>query len=1153
MQRRFFISVILCISVLSAQAQLHSNLRKKTIAAKGAVNIDSLSIVPGSLMVQNIDSSYYKLDNVNAQLIWLKNISRDSVHITYRVFPFRLNAKASRYTYDSIIDRNGVIAPILADNNTPAPLFNFGKIDYNGSFGRSMSFGNNQNAVFNSDFNLQMSGYIGDSIRLRAAITDNNIPIQPEGTTQQLSNFDNILLQFSKKDWEVNLGDIDLRANDNYFLNFYKRLEGISYTQKFRISKNVFNKVTVSGAVAKGVFARNVLNVTDGNQGPYHLQGNNNELYFIVLAGTEKVYLDGQLLQRGASQDYTIDYNQAEITFMPRHMITRNSRVQIEFEYAAENYLNTQLYVNNETDFGKKFRLSVSAYNNADNKNSPVNQTLDSGRISFLRQIGDSVQNAFYPYATPDTFSVNAIMYKKIDTLVNNVHDSVFVYSTNKDSAKYRLSFVETGANKGNYIPLLNGANGQVFQWIAPVNGVPQGEYEAAEFLVAPKMQQVVAVKGEYQLDSNTLIRTEVARSNFNNNTFGPKNPDHIGYAGKAEVINAAKWKAKNDKQYTLTTDGSFEYESQNFQTIEPLRAVESDRDWGLQIIPAQASQKLGSLSFTLKDNKDNFANYQFATYLRGDGYKGFRNVIASRYSSKNGWNFNEDVRMTSISMPDNKGYYLTPTIDVSKTFSRLNNYTIGANYSAEINNIKNISSDSVLATSYAFDIFSAYIKSDPAKKNNWSLTYSQRSDKAPSGKDLVQTDHSRDLSLQVSLMKNEHQQLRATATYRELYVDDSSLIAGQLPDKSFLGRLEYFVNIKKGFLVGNLLYDVGSGQEQQMNYTFYQVQPGQGQYTWNDINKDGIQQLNEFEIAAFPDQATYIKIFTPTNVYIKANYTTLNYSLSLTPKMLFAEKKDLTHWQNILSKISLQSSLQSNKKQVAGGGPEFDPFNHHIADTALLSYTYIFSNTLSLNRFDAKWGLDFARLTNYNKALLTYGSQSTQSNTWSLKGRLNFAKAYTFNLEQKFIDNNMSTPAFSNQNYALNTLNTIPSVTYTNATKWRLTLGYNYQTTKNAAQYGGEKMNSNTLNIDGKYNVVQNTSITAQFSLSNITYTGDAGSTVSYTILQGLLPGKNYQWTINFTKRLLNNIEINFQYQGRKPGDTKIINIGTASVRAIL
>ncbi|ANI87925.1 hypothetical protein A9P82_00480 [Arachidicoccus ginsenosidimutans] len=1153
MQKFCLILALLCCATLSVSAQVHSNIHRKNISTKGTVSLDSLSIVPNSVAVSGADSSFYFIDFVRAQLTWLKPLPKDSVAITYRVFPFRLNATASRYTFDSITDRNGVIAPIFnnneAENNS---LFNFGKIDYNGSFGRSMSFGNNQDAVFNSDFNLQMNGYIGDSIHLLASLTDNNIPIQPEGTTQQLNDFDNILLQFSKRNWEINLGDIDLRTNDNYFLSFYKRLEGISYTQKLNIGENITNKTTVSGAIAKGKFARNVLNVSEGNQGPYRLQGNNNELYFIVLAGTEKVYLDGQLLQRGASQDYTIDYNAAQITFMPKHLITRDSRVQVEFEYADQNYLNSMLYVNNETQFGKKFKLTVSAYNNADAKNSPINQTLDADKINFLKQIGDSVQDAFYPVASIDTFSANAIMYKKIDTIVNNKHDSVYVYSTNPDSAKYNLSFIEVGANKGNYEPLLNGANGKVYQWIAPLNGVPQGDYEPAEFLVAPKKQQVVSVKTEYNIDDKTLLKTELATSETRVNTFSPKNSDDIGYAGKFELLRTDKLKTKKDNPYSLTTDGSFEFETPHFQTVETLRPVEFYRDWGLDIVPTQSSEKLGSLKFILQNAQQNFLSYQFSTYLRGDGYKGFKNIIDGKLSSQNGWNINEQASLTSISMPDNKGYYFTPTIDVSKTFKHLNNYSIGANYSLEHNEIRNNLADSILPTSYAFETVSAYIKSDQSKRNNWAFTYSQRKDEAPYGKNLVETDHSRNFNLQASFMQNQAQQLRITATYRELFVDDSSLISGQQPDKSFLGRLEYFVNAKKGFITGNLLYDVGAGQEQKMDYTFYQVPAGQGQYTWNDYNNDGIQQLNEFEIAAFPDEATFIKIYTPTNVFVKANYTTLNYSLNLNPKVLFGNGQ-LNKVQSLLSKLSLQSSLQSNKKVVANGGPEFNPFNNHVADSALLNLNYIFSNTLSLNRFNSKWGLDITRLINYNKSLLTYGAESAETDVWSFKGRMNISKAYTLEILQKIGTNDLKSPSFANRNFALKTLSSQPTITYTNGTKWRLSTSYIYALQKNAALYGGEKETSNSLNFDTKYNAVQNTSITMQFSYNNISYNGDPNSTVSYTILQGLLPGKNYQWTINFTKRLLNNIEINFQYQGRKPGNTKVINIGTASVRAIL
>jgi hypothetical protein len=81
---------------------------------------------------------------------------------------------------------------------------------------------------------------------------------------------------------------------------------------------------------------------------------------------------------------------------------------------------------------------------------------------------------------------------------------------------------------------------------------------------------------------------------------------------------------------------------------------------------------------------------------------------------------------------------------------------------------------------------------------------------------------------------------------------------------------------------------------------------------------------------------------------------------------------------------------------------------------------------------------------------------------------------------------------------------------------------------------------------------VLQNSSLIGRFTYNYIEYAYPTNTTVSYIMLDGLLPGRNYLWSLDFTKRLLNNVELNFQYEGRKPGEARIVHIGRASVRAL-
>jgi hypothetical protein len=1172
-RRLLIFSLIFCGLALLASAQRpedktaqlqpkasSSNLHLRIVRVRpGIVKIDSVSIIPKTFSIIGIPDSFYVLDYVNATLTWKQKPNQDSVLVSYRSFPFMLNAEVKRLNYDSIRN-NFLIQPALYANSQQQGkdnFFNFGNIVYNGSFGRAISFGNSQDAVVTSNLNLQISGWLADSIEISAAITDNNIPIQPDGTTADLNDFDKIFLQFKKKNWSLSMGDIDLRQNQNYFLNFYKRLQGATFETTSHVSSNITNKTLVSAAIAKGKFNRNIFQGQEGNQGPYHLQGANNELFFIVLAGTEKVYIDGQMLQRGEDQDYVINYNTAELTFTQKRMITQDSRIQVEFEYSDQNYLNVNLYLFDEANFNNKLKIRMAVFSNTDSRNSPINQTLNPDQDKFLNQLGDSINKAFYPSAPIDTLAAGKILYQKDDTVYRSanglyVHDSVYVFSVNPSVTLYNLSFVDVGLGNGDYMPNLNGVNGSVYQWVAPVNGQKQGQFEAAQFLVTPKTQQVVTIGADYALNKNTSLSGDFARSHYDVNTLSSLDKaNDNGSAARVQLKNIHPFQS-SPIGLLLTTNLSYEYAQASFQPLEPLRPVEFARDWGLSLQPGPANETLFSAAFQLSDKKKNALKYEFSGYDRTGSFTGIRNSI-SHTQEFGGWRVNDQVSLALMDSSTNRGYYLRPSLEISKRLTWLSNYTAGAGYSLEHNESKNKITDTVSVTSFAFKTFQVFLKSPEKDPNHWGLSYTTRDNSYPYGKALVLGDRSQTVNVFAEVNKNKHHRFRFNATFRNLEIINASVNAQQ-PDKTVLGRAEYIVNVWKGLLIGNALYELGAGQEQKKAFSYLQVPAGTGQYTWIDYNKDGVQQLNEFVLAQFPDQATFIRVYTPTGDYVKANYNTFNYSININPRAFFdpAKSKGMAKF---MGKINIQSSMQLNQKEQASGLARFNSFKSPLNDTSLITRTAILSNTFSFNKSSTKWGFDINNSRNSSKTLLTYGYQSQSLDQWTARTRLNLNRnlAWTTTLKTGTSQLLNTSSNFDSSNYNLKQFSVEPDIIYTRGSNLRVTVGYKYSDKVNAQVFGGETYTAQSLNTEVKYNILQNTSLISKFSFSKIDYTGSSSSTVSYTMLEGLLPGNNYEWGLDFTKKLGNNLELSLEYDGRKPGEGSIINTGRASLRAIL
>ena len=90
-----------------------------------------------------------------------------------------------------------------------------------------------------------------------------------------------------------------------------------------------------------------------------------------------------------------------------------------------------------------------------------------------------------------------------------------------------------------------------------------------------------------------------------------------------------------------------------------------------------------------------------------------------------------------------------------------------------------------------------------------------------------------------------------------------------------------------KGGIRLNTAIETNNGVIPQQEFTYVQVEPGNGVFTWNDYNNNGIQEMEEFEVAQFQDEADYVRILLPNQVFLKIRENKFSQILTLNPQIL--------------------------------------------------------------------------------------------------------------------------------------------------------------------------------------------------------------------------------------------------------------------------
>jgi len=209
--------------------------------------------------------------------------------------------------------------------------------------------------------------------------------------------------------------------------------------------------------------------------------------------------------------------------------------------------------------------------------------------------------------------------------------------------------------------------------------------------------------------------------------------------------------------------------------------------------------------------------------------------------------------------------------------------------------------------------------------------------------------------------------------------------------------------------------------------------------------------------------------------------------------------------------------------------------------------------NSFFINRFSAKWGIDYIQTLNGGKTLLNYGVDSRRNTEDQLRGRYNLSRYFTLQLAARQGQKTFRSQFLETRSYAIGYKLLEPGMTLLLLkNQFRIQSSYKYDFRKNAVQFGGEEAVFNSISMDLKYNFLSAGALNTRFTFSDIVFNGISNSTIGYTMLDGLQNGKNYLWGASIDKRLSRNIEMSLEYEGRKPALNPVIHTGRASVRAV-
>ncbi len=340
-----------------------------------------------------------------------------------------------------------------------------------GRFVRGFTVQKGSGLILQSGIEANFRAQLAGQAEFGGRIVAEQMPITGEGATLPLTESEQVALSVRSGTFQAEVGQlaVPLSVRGSTGVERVTGIEAAAQLGGWKLD------MLLGHAAARTVTVR--IQPIDGVPGPYRLR--RGEAVGALVPGSERVWVDGVLQERGEDRDYVIDYWRGELTFRPRRPLSAASQIVVEYALMEEGRLQTLFCLRLQ---GAPTTTQFWSAGYVQSFITPLYEIAWDGKPMVRDGSGYAVLDGATWVGVDSLSGRGRGWYRRRDTLDGAVPVSVWQYAPGAPEATYMVEFSYVGQGRGAYEPLGFGA----FRYV----GQGKGSYAPLRFVPLPSQRQ---------------------------------------------------------------------------------------------------------------------------------------------------------------------------------------------------------------------------------------------------------------------------------------------------------------------------------------------------------------------------------------------------------------------------------------------------------------------------------------------------------------------------------------------------------------------------------------------------------------------------------------------------------------------------------------